>query len=164
MGTCKEHKKQAFHNDEFRKFIVRHDRPAKYNDWYVTTSFYSAVHYIEAMFDVIEPSVTIEGVSETVKHSDQLSNKLFTDVTIKPPRKTAHAIRLQTLKENSELNGKSVFSRIYIGYNRLYREAQDGIYNFMNPELYNLVSIGSRLDTVSKLCSELTTFKGGSCK
>lgn len=46
MGTEREHRERAHHNQEFIESIREHSFP----DWIVTGAFYKSVHLVEALF------------------------------------------------------------------------------------------------------------------
>lgn len=47
MPSCSDHTVQAIHNEKFATFLKGH---LEYKDWIITVCFYTALHYVEAVF------------------------------------------------------------------------------------------------------------------
>jgi hypothetical protein len=155
--TEKDHLQQAERCERFSKFVLRHDRQKEFGDWYASAAFYSALNYIDALFHVMEPSLTVnitKDVENTivVKHCDLLDG-ILGNVASKFYRETAHNIRLKTLKQNP------AFDILYEKYSSLYSAVQSGRFNFMNPNQYDPVAIGECLNELIDECKRLTNLK-----
>jgi hypothetical protein len=59
MSACGAHLDQAVHNREFSRSLIV-TQPITYRDWAVVGSFYSAVHFVEALRDNADGTHTEE--------------------------------------------------------------------------------------------------------
>lgn len=57
MPTQDRHVAQAAHNNEMLAFIDTHDASDCFRDWYTTISYYTALHYFEAILPIAVPEI-----------------------------------------------------------------------------------------------------------
>ena len=158
VHTEQDHLRQAKRNEDFSKFILRHDRKGEFSDWYSTAVFYSAVHYIEATFHILGPVLRLVAkgvdIQIVIRHSEILNDDSLRDLVARIfDKNTAHSVRMKILKQNDTLG------TLYEKYSAIYSTVQSGRYNFMNPNQYDPVSIGKCLNELIEECQKLTKVK-----
>ena len=77
MAKKKTHLAQALHNEQLCSFLE--DTP--YSDWRVTSTFYAALHYIEAYLDTLKPPIhcRIHVERDRVIANFPVTNALYND-------------------------------------------------------------------------------------
>jgi hypothetical protein len=109
MPSYEEHIMQAEHNEEMLAFLEEHDKHIYFSDWYVTTAFYTALHYYEAM--IFATKLTIGGI--TVQDSGTLCRYFDTD--------SERTVRKNVIKSH--------YSQLHKSYSYLYRGSRLARYN-----------------------------------
>ncbi|MDO9289289.1 MAG: hypothetical protein Q7T83_10930 [Thermodesulfovibrionales bacterium] len=107
MPSYSDHIAQATHNEEFVSFLKGH---LKYKDWLITGCFYSAIHYVEAVFFNMP----------NIKHTESSIPK-YPDGRYKY---TPHPWRKELIKQN--------LPRIFIYYRKLESNSHTARYLNMN--------------------------------
>jgi hypothetical protein len=114
MPTHDRHAAQAAHNDDLLGAFAASSMHTGFGDWYVTISFYSAVHHFEAMLDRLKPQVTAGGCSVRAEHSEDLCRIYCTS--------SPHRVRSQMIKENQ------MFDSFSFEFNMLYKNSRTARY------------------------------------
>jgi hypothetical protein len=157
MPAYQEHIRQATHNDQLLERFKNQSMELEYSDWFVTISFYSAVHHFEAMLDRTGPMVKIDGAKIRVKHSDRIGDAydsiranphhvLNPDLNPNPPH---HQIRLKIMRENN------LFDGVYAAFYGLYVTSRIARYHCHSPNALKWGLAETRLKTVKARCAAI---------
>jgi len=57
MAEQGRHEAQAKHNKDMLVFIDAYDTADQFRDWYITVTYYTALHYFEAILPVVVPQI-----------------------------------------------------------------------------------------------------------
>ena len=126
MPAYAQHIEQAEHNESTLAFWHQQGKQTEFSDWYVTVSFYAALHYFEAMITVVKPTA----VGDIVEHTSD------------------HHSRNNTMR--------SAFNRIYGTYARLYQMSKAARYNCHTPRSHKWPLAEKYLADVKQECGKLT--------
>jgi hypothetical protein len=123
MPQYDQHMKQATRNEKLFKLTKALDKNSEFCDWHVTIAFYTAVHYLEAMFVVVVPK-TADGkdVYHCLKHSNR--NELI----------------------------KSKFKQVHIPYSSLYKYSKSARYNCYESYNFYRADAEKRLLDIKEEC------------
>lgn len=139
MPLKADHLTQARQNLALLDFLATHSVQQDFSDWYVTVSFYTAVHVVEAtIYEVrrlsVQPNVVVE-----ITHSERA----------KPyyQQNSPHILRLYLLRDNPQ-----VFGDCYDHYATLYEMSRTARYECGSPSSFNCRETREQLDAVCKGC------------
>lgn len=147
MPEFAEHQRQAYHNLDLLSFFVSHDSCKKFADWYVTVSFYSALHFVEAIFQHHKTvAILPNGIQVKVAHSSEAKDfynrgaqKVFDHVG------SDHSARRQLMHDNS-----LTFSGVIPAYNTLYEKCQVARYYCNDPESHDYIEAEELITDMKK--------------
>ncbi len=162
MPTDQQHITQALHNSSVLWLFSQHEKQAEFSDWFATIAFYSALHFIEAIFYKCKPTIVCEnGISWPVKHSTEakeIFNKIIEQESIKKSKSSKdpthlaklrkiigsdHVARIKLLKESP----KSFF-KLYTPFVNLYETSRKARYYCHNPRAYSYIDADDWFTTV----------------
>jgi hypothetical protein len=166
MPSFDNHFNQAVHNANLISAIVASNLQDEYSDWYATVSFYSAVHYLEAIFDELQIFIFTEnGIKQRIRHSDEARKCINTYLCseIEKCKKTndAKAISLMRKQIFSDHQSRKriildndILRDFYKPYGKLEEVCKKARYYCFNPKTYNPNSIRQWLTEIEKLFTE----------
>lgn len=108
MPSYSDHIAQAIHNEDFATFLKGH---LEYKDWLITVCFYTAMHYIEAIFFNMH----------SIKHTESTIPKYPTGKN----KYSIHGWRRQLIQRNLP-------RKVYIFYRKLEENSQTARYLDIN--------------------------------
>jgi hypothetical protein len=133
MPPQSNHEEQAKHNREMLDFVNANDCDDHFRDWYVTVSYYTALHYFEAILPVVVPRINFRRkIAPFEQH--------YYD----------HGERLIAMAD-------PVFVDIHRPYKPLYNISRAAKYNEHDVSIYSKVMINGYLAAVENKCN---TVKG----
>jgi len=57
MASQKQHELQAKHNQDLLAFLENTPGGDRFDDWYITVAFYTALHHFESILPVVAPKI-----------------------------------------------------------------------------------------------------------
>lgn len=136
MPNFKRHHEQAEHNRELLVKFTACEIDRSHSDWYVTIAFYSALHYVEALFYKKKPKISIgKSLQMEIKHSADAQKAL--------KKLSPHSARNEVLRKNS-----TQFNDIYFNYKYLYDESRTARYECHSPSRADYVEAGKALEEI----------------
>jgi len=139
MSDHVEHTNQAEHNEAVLSYFESQSKEVEFGDWYVTIAFYSAIHRIEAMLDIIKPRISVGGVkTEVVEHSCNKALRMFYNT------QSEHDVRNRLIKAR--------FGRMFVPFYALYAKSRDARYNCQELEPNAWLTAKDNLQYVKDHC------------
>lgn len=144
MPTLDAHVKQSRHNQKLLSFFNSQKEQKQFSDWYLTISFYCAVHLVEAILykSNEEYSWTFPGQDRARilfnwKHSE--------DAVADKTCSSEHVFRNLLLKRN-----RLFFGEMYTPYGNLYERSRMARYNCYLDKVHDFDKADSWLEAVKR--------------
>jgi hypothetical protein len=178
MPSFDSHLNQATHNAKLISAMVGNDlissTPDKnFSDWYSTISFYSSVHYLEALFYSLHVFIIFKNNSkQRVRHSDEakriFNEKIYSEVeshrlsknfaqcfsTMRKGIHSAHQARKRIILDNPD-----TLDAFYEPYGNLEEVSKKARYFCFNPDTYNTKKIRQWLTDIESLFTTISSQK-----
>jgi hypothetical protein len=131
MPQQDKHRKQAEHNRGMLKFIDTHDSEDCFRDWYITVSYYTALHYFEAILPLVVPKINSRRKRTPFEEH-------YYD----------HGARLVAMTD-------AEFIDIYYPYSKLHKISKAAKYNEYDTPVFTKVLIAQYLADVKTECGKV---------
>jgi len=146
MSTHDEHMGRAENNESLLNSLQSSRNEPTFPDWYITISFYTAGHYLEAMLAVVKPVVSYMGHNVQIEHSTDV-NKVGGNMYGAMP--TVHRVRFRLMMKNK------IFEGMRQPYTLLYNVNQPQKYNNYMPNKIHWALVKRGLLSVNDHCKAL---------
>jgi hypothetical protein len=153
MPTDEQHITQAQHNASVLTFLTQQEKQEELSDWFTTIAFYSALHFVEAIFFRRKPKIVCEnGMPWPVQHSTDakvIFNKIIEQESIKKSQSSKDPTHLSKLRKaiGSDHHARIKllrespisFQKIYTPFVNLYETSRKARYYCHNPKTYSYI-------------------------
>jgi hypothetical protein len=142
------HITQAYHNCNLLNYLDTNSVSCDYADWYVTISFYAALHFVEALIEKERVvAVAPNGIKKEVNHSSD-AKEFYSQGATKPSQYVTsdHVARIKVIRDNP-----NIFSGYTADYLSLSEDSRKARYFCHSHSKSNHTAAKKRVDNIKYL-------------